>query len=278
MKYTNRKPSKVATLTLEFKTSYLANIFSAGKAVFDFNSDSDNLIVCSIIDALASFKRNISPSAGASIVNSAVVNKYVNNPFKAKLSIMAEGKAVQNVKGGYYTIQYDFYVLDSKAKVIKNQIYVPHDSVIYEVSNNNIFRGYVSDLKYNKILFLRSDKDQKRVDVTYIMDETYYRNEDGHFVRFLFIDNRALIVENQIVRSVAKSAKGIAFISNSGREIFIDKADFEVGKKFKLIILGSEETNNDAEFITYNLSEINPALKGKVNALLINDEVFLSGK
>lgn len=278
MKYTNRKPSKVATLTLEFKTLYLANIFSASKAVFDFNGDSDNLIVYSIRDALASFKRNINPSAGASIVNSAVINKYVNNPFKAKLSIMAEGKAVQIVKGRYYTIQYDFYVLDSKAKVIKNQIHVPHDSVIYEVSNNNIFRGYVSDLKDNKILFLRSEKDQKTVDVTYIMDETYYRNEDGHFVRFLFIDNRASIVENQIVRSVAKSAKGIAFISNSGREIFIDKADFEVGKKFKLIILGSEETNNDAEFITYNLSEINPALKGKVNALLINGEIFLSGK
>ena len=278
MKYTNRKPLKVATLTLEFKSLHLANIFSAGKAIF--NIYSDNLIAYDIKDALASFKKNINPSAGASIVDSAVINKYVNNPFKAKLYIMAEGKAIQIVKGGYYTIQYDFYVLDSKAKVIRGKINVPSDSVVYEVSNNNIFRGYVSDLKDNKILFLRSDKDQKTVDITYIVDETYYRNEDGHFVRFLFIDNRASIVENQIVRSVAKSAKSIAFISKSGCscEIFIDKADFEVGKKFKLIILGSDETNNDAEFITYNLSEINPALKGKVNALLVNGEIFLSSK
>lgn len=285
MKYTNRKPKAVATLTVKTEDLYNSKIFKISKNFVDVGR-GDFGLVNAINNYFELIKNDVKRESdgrrvGYAIENSEIINCYINNPFNKKVRVMVERKATVK-KGKEYLIKYNFYAVDCKSSFLKNEINIPSDSFVFNVSNDDVFTAFVKngDPKNNPIVLIRDDESKESVDITYIQGEAHYRNEDGHFVRFNMIDNTDHIKNGAVVRAVSKSSKTITYISNSGKKINIDKDDFVAGKKFRLSIEKPVKESRvvNAKFIHYNLSVINKALKGVVKAIVIDGEIYLSEK
>lgn len=277
MKFTNRKPKKIAKFTITTKYQYKAEGFANSKAATSIYSPTETKnVVSAIYSHFDKIKKHIANDEhlSGSGYRFEIVNTFIHTPFQGKVKILSEHK-FRKVERNLYEIEVGFYAVDHNANFDKDEIIIPANSIVYQVADSNLFKAFVRD--DGRLVFIRENKNQESVDITYIQGESYFRNLDGHFVRVDIVDNSDFILKSEVVFAIKKNTKAITFIRDDGYEVHIDKSEYKNERNFKLVVdTPSGKTNVSAKFVNYKRSDIHPALKGTVKALIIDDKVHLS--
>lgn len=278
----NIKPKKVATLntTIKGHTRTLNLISDLNRVLlrkFIKIEESKKLnTIFKIQETVFKIQKLIESVDG---INSdfSVRNMFINTIKGKDFYIGAEATFNKSNLANHYDILISFYALDSKATIVgknfKTEILIPEDSYVYQVSNDNTFNAYQLN---GKTYLIRDKEEMERVRVLLIGDKYYKYIGGGKLLKTVIIDNTDSIVNN-VINSVNVSSANIdnitSYFSMSGDSVNLPKSLYSEGSKFKIEILGKVF---NAEYATYNLSKLNPTIKGKVRAVLINNEAFLS--
>lgn len=278
-------PKKIATLSLVINghkdmldfIEYL-NKSILNKFIKIENTNDHSLALLKINKIVKDIKSLewISKTIKLNYFNFEVKNQFINSIQNECFYIGGEVK-FNKASPNFYNVIISFYALDNKARIIKKlngaEILIPNNSYVYQVNDENVFKAYqLNDLFY----FARVSSKMREIKITKIGNDYYQFIGVGSLVKIDIINNTNKL-NNNVVKSHRINSTNkdhlTTYISNARKEVNLPIAFYMDGLKFKIDIY---DKNLDAEFIVYNLKNLNPTLKGKVKAILIDKELYLS--
>lgn len=207
-----------------------------------------------------------------------ILNPYINAPFGSKVKILSEHTS-RKVGKNNYEIEISFYAVDQSASHEKNEIYLPQNSMVFQVSSDGIFSAFED--RDGNLFYIRTDEEKRPVNIVYIRDVAYTKSEDDVYEKAVIIDNSRSILKDDVVYTTKECSCSTTFISNDGLTKFsINNSEYENSREFILATKGIKGKNErfSAKFIDYGLANLSPALKGFVKALSIDGEIYMSDK
>lgn len=280
----NIKPKKIASIVECFNTDNSAKNFQyeLNKKILTrflkLNNPTCAIYVSSVlskftpmvVDILKTVRFRSGENTGFSSVN-----PYINALEDQNVYLASEVVISQESKK-LFKVSLDFYVVDEQCEYIKNnrEILIPFNSVVYQVSDSPKFKAYKKD---NVVSFIRTSKDMQEVEINRVGSDFYERKDENTLNKVKLIDNTNELSDGFIkaVKPTHRNKSDIeTYISFDKKYISIPKGIFLNG--FSLKIQEIDGTISDFAFEVYDLSLINPTLKGKVRSLWIGDKVYIS--
>lgn len=281
----NIKPKKIASIVSMFRCAYDSENFKS-----DFNKkvlkkllklkDPKNVLyvfseINSFVKEIETIQNNnrLSKSLGLNFINPNIHTLDKQNVYLAAEVILSqESKSV-------FKATVDFYAVDEYSDYNQKdrEIFIPHNSIVYQVGNGQTFKAYKKDDQY---YFIRTSPDMKEVELSIIDGKNYVRkNKDDKTLIKIELINNSIDILNGVVKVEKLSA------SAAGNDSYISSDCKQIRLKSKLFKDGEEITIEDLDgatkkvaFVLYNLSDMHKSLTGKVRAILVDGALYLSEK
>lgn len=281
----NIKPKKIASIVSTFSRSYDSESFKSDfnrkilKKLLKLKDPKNVLYVFSELNSFAKeieaiqLNNRLSKSLGLSFINPNIHTLDKQNVYLAAEVILSqESKSI-------FKATVDFYAVDeySDYSQKEREIFIPHNSIVYQVGNGQSFKAYKKDDQY---YFIRTSPDMKEVELSIIDGKNYVRkNKDDKTLIKIELINNSIDILNGVVKveKLNASASGTdSYISSDGKQIRLKSKLFKDGEE--IIIEDLDGLTKKVVFGSYNLSDMHKSLTGKVKSILVYGALYLSDK